>query len=124
MSPAELVQAAQENGMPAIGLTDHNLLTGVVEFVTACKAAQIQPVIGLEIHLQDGPLSLLATSLQGWSNLCRLSSAIALQDDPQVPCPLDVLARHSGDLIALSSRPERIKEIFGNRLYVNLQDPG
>ena len=124
MSPAELVQAAQANGMPAIGLTDHNLLTGVIEFVTACKAVQIQPVIGLEVHLHDGPLNLLATGLQGWSNLCRLSSAIALQDDPEVPCPPDVLARHSGDLIALSSRPERIKEIFGDRLYVNLQDPG
>ncbi len=121
MSPAELVQAAQANGMPAIGLTDHNLLTGVIAFVTACKAARIQPVIGLEIHLHDGPLSLLATSLEGWANLCRLSSAIALQDEG--PCPLDVLDRHSRDLIALSSRPERVKEIFGDRLYVNLQDP-
>src|SRR5512139_4043119 len=88
MSPAELVQAAQSNGMPAIGLTDHNLLTGVIELVTACKTAGIQPVIGLEIHLSDGPLSLLATSLEGWSNLCRLSSAIALQEDPAAPCSL------------------------------------
>jgi DNA polymerase III alpha subunit len=46
--------------MPAVGLTDHNLLTGVVEFVTACKEADIQPVIGLEIDLNDGPVSLLA----------------------------------------------------------------
>jgi DNA polymerase III alpha subunit len=28
MTPTELVQAAQANGMPALGLTDHNLLTG------------------------------------------------------------------------------------------------
>jgi DNA-directed DNA polymerase III PolC len=109
--------------MPAVGLTDHNLLTGVVEFITACKAVDIQPVIGLEIYLNDGPLSLLATGLEGWSNLCRLSSAIALQEDPEGPCPLDVLAVQSPDLIALSSRPERLKEIFGDRLYVNLQDP-
>src|SRR5512139_709172 len=97
MSPAELAQAAQANGMPAIGLTDHNLLTGVIEFVTACKTAQIQPVIGLEIHLHGGPLSLLSTSLDGWANLCRLSSAIALREDPDGPCPLDVLDSHSRD---------------------------
>jgi DNA polymerase III subunit alpha len=123
MSPADLVQAAQSNGMPAVGLTDHNLLTGVIEFVTACKAAGIQPLIGLEIRLNDGVLSLLATSPAGWSSLCRLSSAIALQDDPEAPCSLDMLAAHSGDLIALSSQPESLKEIFAGRLYVSIQDP-
>ena len=38
LTPTELVQAAQANGMTALGLTDHNLLTGTIEFVTACKA--------------------------------------------------------------------------------------
>jgi DNA polymerase III alpha subunit len=51
-TPADLVQAAQANGMPALGLTDHNLLTGVIEFVTACKIADIQPIIGLEIKIR------------------------------------------------------------------------
>ena len=86
MTPVELAQTAQVNGMPAIGLTDHNLLTGAIEFATACKANDIQPIIGLEIMLNDGPLSILATSREGWSNLCRLSSAIALRDDPDAPC--------------------------------------
>src|SRR6266540_48445 len=124
LTPADLVQAAQDNGISALGLTDHNLLTGVVEFVMACKAAGIQPIIGLEISLNDGPLSLLATSLEGWSNLCQLSSAIALRDDPNAPCSLNVLASHSKDLIALSSQPEQLKDIFPGRLYVNLQNPG
>ena len=65
MTPAELVQAAQANGMPALGLTDHNLLTGAVEFAEACKAASIRPIIGLEINLNEGPVNLLATSLEG-----------------------------------------------------------
>ena len=58
MTPAALVLAAQASGMSAIGLTDHNLLTGTIEFVTACKEAGIQPVIGLEIDLEDGPLQI------------------------------------------------------------------
>ncbi len=80
MTPSDLVQAARADGMSALGLTDHNLLTGAVEFAAACKAASIRPIIGLEINLNEGLVSLLATSLEGWSNLCRLSSAIALRD--------------------------------------------
>jgi DNA polymerase III alpha subunit len=35
-----------------------------------------------------------------------------------------MLAACSSDLIALSKHPELLKEIFPDRLYVNLQDPG
>ncbi len=123
MTPTDLAQAAQANQMSAIGLTDHNLLTGVIEFVVTCKAAGIQPIIGLEINLNDGPLSLLATSLEGWSSLCRLSSTLALRDDPDAPCSLNILVSNSKDLIALSSQPEQLREIFRDRLYVNMYDP-
>ena len=123
MTPTNLVQAAQACGMTALGLTDHHLLTGTVEFVTACKEAGIQPVIGLEIDLENGPLQLLATSVEGWSNLCRLSSVLALRDDPGKPCPLDVLSAYSKDLIALTDHPQPLLDIFKNRLYVALRDP-
>jgi len=55
--PSDLAQAAQAEGMPALGLTDHRLLSGTVEFVTACKRAGLQPILGLEIDLEAGPLS-------------------------------------------------------------------
>jgi hypothetical protein len=122
LTPADLVQAAQDNGMSALGLTDRNLLTGAIEFASACTEVNIQPLVGLEIHLNDGPLSLLAASLEGWSSLCRLSSAVALRGNPDSPCSLDVLASYSKGLIALSSHPERLKDLFPNCLYVNLQD--
>ena len=82
-TPSDLLQAALTNGMSALGLTDHNLLTGAIEFYTACKKNGIQPVIGVEIDLDLGPLSLLSTSLEGWSNLCRLSSMLALRENPE-----------------------------------------
>jgi len=123
MTPADLVQTAQTHGMPAIGLADHNLLTGAIEFFTTCKQNGIQPVIGLEVDLGHAPLNLLATSHEGWSNLCRLSSALALRDDPEQPCTLDMLSTYSKDLIALSSEPKALKEIFSDRLYVALRDP-
>ena len=122
-TPADLVQSAKACGMPALGLTDHHLLTGTVEFVTACKEVGIQPVIGLEIDVVGGPLQILATSMEGWSNLCRLSSTLALHADRGKPCPLDVLSEYSKDLIALTDHPEPLLDIFKNRLYVALRDP-
>ncbi|MBK7319964.1 PHP domain-containing protein [Candidatus Villigracilis affinis] len=118
-TPVELIQAAQSYGMSALGLTDHNLLTGSIEFVTACRDAGIQPILGLEIDFEERPLQLLATSFEGWSNLCRLSSAIALN----TPCSLELLASHSKDLIALSGNPKPLIDIFGDRLYFALSDP-
>ena len=149
--PSELAQAAAAAGMPALGLTDHRLLSGSVEFVKSCKGAGVQPVLGLEIDLQPGgfglpernpagttpageqggPLSLLAMSLTGWANLCRLSSTLAMREAPEAACPLDLLASHSGDLIALiggegqgdRGRLGTLKEIFSDRAYVALNDP-
>jgi DNA polymerase-3 subunit alpha len=129
--PEDLVEAARADGMTALGLTDHRLLSGALEFVSACQRAGIQPVLGLEIDLEHGRLALLATSFEGWSNLCRLSSALALSPDPEAACALDLLASFSPDLIALSStqgdstggRLRPLKEIFPGRLYLTLNDP-
>jgi DNA polymerase-3 subunit alpha len=124
--PAELVQVAKANGMSALGLTDHHTLTGAIEFVHACQDAGIQPILGLEIDLEIGRLPLLATSLAGWSNLCRLSSALALRADPEAPCPVELLAENSKGLIALGQNEAQLgalKEIFPKRLYLTLTDP-
>ena len=131
LSPSVLVQAAKIQNMPALGLTDHRLLTGAVEFVHACKEAGIQPIMGLEIDLETGKLALLASSMEGWSNLCRLSSVLALRDDPEATCSLEFLEQYSSDLIALSDtqgdksgkRLGKLKELFNDRLYLTLQDP-
>ena len=130
--PSEIIQAAVENQMPAVGLTDHRLLTGAVEFVLAAQKSGIQPVLGLEIDTITGKLALLATSLLGWANLCRLSSAIALQPDASWPCNQELLESFSADLICLSgdqgdksgARLGELKTLFGDRLYLNLSEPG
>ncbi len=62
-SPAELVQAAVDLGMPALALTDHNRLTGALEFYAACREAGVQPILGLELDVTPpsptSPLILL-----------------------------------------------------------------
>ncbi|MCX6069123.1 MAG: PHP domain-containing protein, partial [Chloroflexi bacterium] len=124
--PAELVQAASASGMPALGLTDHHTLTGSIEFVQACKVAGIQPILGLEIDLETGRLPLLASNLAGWSSLCRLSSALALRDNPSAVCPLELLSEHAQGLIAIGQHESNLgalKEIFPKNLYISLPDP-
>ena len=129
--PEDLVQAAAGQGMTCLGLTDHRLLTGAVEFVTACRKAGIKPLLGLEIDLQAGPLSLFAMDLQGWSSLCALSSALALRPNPEAICTLDLLAEHSAGLLALSGAQGvpgdgtlgQLADMFAGRLYLSLQNP-
>lgn len=121
-TPADLVQSAQTQGMSALGLTEHNLLTGTIEFVTACKQNHIQPILGLEVDFAAGALQVLATSMTGWSNLCRLSSAVAVSDESV--CSLETLAQYSSDLIALADgQLEELMDIFGDRLYIALRNP-
>src|SRR5688500_14700075 len=83
-SPAERAQAAAGLGMEALALTDHDGLTGAVEFYAACFQHKVRPILGLELPVappagsmdrRPGPLVLLATDLTGWRSLCRLSSA-------------------------------------------------
>jgi len=65
--------------MQALALTDHHGLAGAVEFYEACLGFEVQPILGLEIDVIASPapvsrLVLLASDLEGWGSLCRLSS--------------------------------------------------
>src|SRR5512146_366178 len=49
-SPAEdLVERAAELGLPALAVTDHDGLYGVVRFALAAEAAGVRPVVGVEL---------------------------------------------------------------------------
>lgn len=130
-APSELAAAAAERGLPALALTDRHLLTGAVEFFQACQESGVQPLLGLQLDLDRGSLRLLAANGQGWSTLCRLSSALALRDAPASPCSTADLAPYGEDLLALAAGPVEdspgllggLRDLFGDRLYLALQDP-
>ena len=124
--PAELAQAARAQNMPALGLTDYYLLTGSIEFIRACREEGIQPIVGLEVNTEGGRVSLLATGMEGWANLCRLSSVLALSEGSEAACSFELLAAHSKELIALGeddAHLEILKEIFTGALYAAFHDP-
>ncbi|MBA3525460.1 MAG: error-prone DNA polymerase [Sphingomonas sp.] len=71
----DLVLAALELGMDAIGIADRNTLAGVVRMHSACTGAGLKPLIGCRLDLTDSP-SLLAypRDRDGYGRLSRLLS--------------------------------------------------
>jgi predicted metal-dependent phosphoesterase TrpH len=61
LRPAELVRAAQEAGLAAVALTDHDTVEGLDEFLAAGQGAPLETVPGVEISMQvsEVPLHLV-----------------------------------------------------------------
>jgi error-prone DNA polymerase len=71
--PEELVAAALELGHETLALTDHNSVSGSMEFAVSARAMGLRPIHGAEVDLDDGShLTLLVAEAEGWSNLCRI----------------------------------------------------
>jgi len=112
-----LVARAKELDMPALALTDHGTLFGVVEFFNAAKAANLRPVIGVEAYLATRGMTekdsridrdpfhllLLAENEIGYRNLLQIATAAQLQGFYYKPrIDHEFLAAHSEGLIGTS----------------------
>jgi error-prone DNA polymerase len=100
----ELVLRARELGYEALALTDHDGLHGAMEFAQSARAWSLKPITGAEVTLANGHhLTLLCESQRGYAHLCRLLTHAHLDHERGKPCvELEVLARHTEGLIALS----------------------
>ena len=114
----DLVAKAAACGMPAVAITDHGNLYGAIEFYLAAERAGIRPIIGCEAYVAPNSLrernastgkeaafhlTLLATDADGYRNLVKLVTAAHLEGFYYKPrIDKDLLAIHSGGLIALS----------------------
>jgi len=107
----DLVKRVRDAGMPAVALTDHDNLFGVVQFVRACRKAELKPIIGCEVTLADDRTQgrkvhvvLLCRSAEGFANLRTLVTRSYLDGlrDGTPTVTHDLLAGHASGLIALS----------------------
>ncbi len=124
----DVVAAALADGQPAIAITDHGNMYGVLDFYRACRAEGINPVIGLEAYqaanhrrdkiLRRGRiddtggdtdagekawyhLTLLAETTGGYKNLLQLSSASYLEGYQYKPkVDWELLEAHHEGIIA------------------------
>jgi len=140
----DLVDAAVEQGMDALALTDTNGLYGAVRFANAAKERGIRPIFGTELQLLDaGHLVLIARDRQGWTSLTRTISAAQLAGEKTKPkgtfsllaenaaglyaltgCAHGAVpkAARAGDLAGARELLARLASVFGDRLFVELSD--
>lgn len=171
----EYIQAAKNNNMIGIGLSDHGTASGLYKFITRAQAAGLIPVPGVEFYLapenpegakarypiyygQGGNrapkydlsngayshLTVFAYNNKGLENLFRLTSLSWKPENYYFKPRIDtnMLAEHSEGLIVTTGCPSseinrrfllgqdkkayefasRLKNIFGDRLYVEVMD--
>ncbi|MFA6322378.1 MAG: DNA polymerase III subunit alpha [Candidatus Buchananbacteria bacterium] len=114
----DLVAKAKACDMPAIALTDHGVMYGLIEFYKKAKKAGIKPILGVEAYvarnghtnkrprIDDSPyhLVLLAKNLTGYKNLIKLTTIAHIDGFYYKPrIDLELLAKHSEGLIGLSA---------------------
>ncbi|MCP4222879.1 MAG: PHP domain-containing protein, partial [Actinomycetia bacterium] len=119
----ELVAKAAVAGMPALGITDHANMYGVLDFYRACKDQGVNPVIGTELYQADDSrferpsrrgkmddsggttdggkklyyhLTALAENNTGYKNLIQLASRAFMEGYYYKPrVDWDVLSEHA-----------------------------
>ncbi|MBI4023057.1 DNA polymerase III subunit alpha [Candidatus Berkelbacteria bacterium] len=128
-----LLGKATAHKMPAMALTDHGAMYGVVEFYQKATEAGVKPILGVEAYvarrshtdrdprLDSKPyhLTLLARNSQGYKNLIKLVSIAHLAGFYYKPrIDKDLLAAHGEGLIILTGclQSELARTIRDNRL--------
>jgi DNA polymerase-3 subunit alpha len=124
----DVVAAAAADGQPAIGITDHGNMYGVLPFYKAAKAHGIKPIIGSELYMSydsrfEKPsrrgrvddsggdagggrklyyhLTALAENATGYKNLIQLSSRAFMEGYYYKPrVDWELLEQHSEGVIA------------------------
>ena len=114
----DLVQYAKEQGMPALAITDHGVMYGVIEFYQECVKAGIKPIIGCEVYITSEShlnksletrnklyhLILLAENNTGYQNLMKIVSIGEVEGFYYKPrIDMDVLRKYKDGLICLSA---------------------
>jgi DNA polymerase-3 subunit alpha len=116
----ELIETALNYKLPAVAMTNHGNLFGVIEFYNKVSKAGLKPVIGCEMYVAQRSrfdrkstknisdasfhLILLCKDIHGYKNLTRLVSKAYTEGFYYKPrIDKDLLSQYSGGLIGLSS---------------------
>lgn len=127
----ELFKKAKEYGMPAVAMTDHGNLCGVIDFMDEAKKADVKPIYGCDLYLKlENPpeqmrfpysrLVLLAMDREGFHNLVQLVSRSYIEGRAQRPLvQKSWVEEHNKGLICLSGG---LKGEIGFHLLNNRED--
>jgi DNA polymerase-3 subunit alpha len=114
----DLISKAKNNKMPALALTDHGVMYGVIQFYKEAVANKIKPIIGCEVYVaphsrkdksngkKESPshLILLVKNKKGYQNLLQLVTKSFLEGFYYKPrIDKEILKEYSEGLIGLSA---------------------
>ena len=107
----ELTSRVAKMGMPAVVISDHVNLFGLIKFYSAAMIAGVKPLCGCDILVENEenpqrptPLVLLVKNLQGYRNLTELISRAYTErtTGSELTVKRDWVRHHADGLIALS----------------------
>ncbi|WP_323704598.1 DNA polymerase III subunit alpha [Mammaliicoccus sp. Dog046] len=103
---SDVVKKAKNENYQALALTDLNVMHGALQFYDECKKAEIKPIFGLTIYLDDQlnqlECVLLAKNTTGYHNLIKLSSAISIKS--RYSTPIDWVNTYAEGLIVIAKQ--------------------
>lgn len=108
----ELISRAKELGYPALAITDHGTVTGVIDFYQECKKQGIKPILGCEFYftreitVQDSPtyhLILLAKDAEGYKNLMKLDTYAHAHFYKKPRIGIEALTQYSKGLVCTTA---------------------
>ena len=114
----DMVSRAKELDMPAVAITDHGNMYGVIYLYREAKAQGIKPIIGCEVYMTRGSrfekktkerlchLVLLAKNNQGYHNLIKIVSKGFVDGENNYHKPrvdFDLLEQYHEGLIATTA---------------------
>lgn len=123
---AELVQNAVDSGVKTMALTDINTVTGIYDFITACKSAGIKPIAGMELRQDNRLLFIsLARNRNGIGEICRFLTHHNLQAIPLpdfapdfkenfIIYPVENIPSSLKDHEFIGIRPEQLNLLYKN----------
>lgn len=155
---SDMIKFAKKTAAKAIALTDHGNMFGIIDFLNEASQNDVKGIPGQEFYFTEGSrfdkaekkhiyhFTILAMDLEGYRNLCKLSSKAYLEGFYYKPrIDMELLAEHNQGLIVLSGCiqgiipqsilngqmdkakefAEEMKEIFGkDRFYLELMRTG
>ena len=120
----DYLQAVKTLKMPYVAVTEVNGLWGFIHFVRLAKDYGIKPIAGSNIITDKHEVILLVETQNGFSNLCRILSAVHLDKHLSLP---DILKNHHSGLFVLSHQKHTLDLLINtiplSQLFIELR-PG
>lgn len=139
----DLVSRAKELGYPALAITDHGTVTGLIDFYEECKKQGVKPILGCEFYytneitVKEVPtyhLLILAKDNEGYKNMMKLDTYAHEHFYRKPRIGIEALKQYHEGLVCTTaciagplSSPEpdslynNLLEIFGDDLYIEIQ---